>query len=122
MDMLIIEDEVGYVDTLKGIFPNESIDTANRVLDAFRLVMDKKYNTILLDLKLPDGCGIKLAPRLKEYNPNAKIIAVTGFWGELKKECEKLIKNKVIVGIYNKVESTTKLKGLVDGKQLDSGL
>jgi len=37
------------------------------------------FDVALVDLKLPDGDGTELAPRLKELSPNGEVVLLTGF-------------------------------------------
>ncbi|MGC3998728.1 MAG: ATP-binding protein [Anaeromyxobacter sp.] len=49
--------------------------TCARALDA----AEDGFDVALVDLKLPDGDGTALAPRLKELSPDGQVVLLTGF-------------------------------------------
>lgn len=58
------------------------VETAPRGADALRLVERTDPAVVLLDLRLPDGDGIELMPRLREIDPDLVVVMVTAY-GEI---------------------------------------
>ena len=54
-------------------------DTAASVGEAKRMLGGKQYQLCLTDMRLPDGNGIDLCPKILEYSEQAKIIFITGY-------------------------------------------
>jgi len=50
-------------------------DTASR---AFDLMRQQQFDVIVLDIRLPDGCGIELFEKFREIMPGVEIILITG--------------------------------------------
>jgi CheY-like chemotaxis protein len=40
----------------------------------------EKFSLILTDLRMPGMNGVELAKRIREYNPDAKIVLITAFY------------------------------------------
>lgn len=66
MKLLIVEDELElvnkYTEYLSGLYP--SIESANSLEGAFRLIQMNEFDVALIDYNLPDGNGLDL---VKEY-------------------------------------------------------
>lgn len=48
---------------------------------AMSLAKERRYNFVLLDLELPDTTGFELIPKVRELQPDAAILMVTGTGG-----------------------------------------
>lgn len=81
LSLLLVEDDAELVDVLCrwAVWVGVSMD-ASRGADALRLVREKSYDAVLLDLSLPDMEGVALYERLLELCPTlaARIIILTG--------------------------------------------
>jgi CheY-like chemotaxis protein len=82
LSLLLVEDDLELVDVMRrwAVWVGVSMDAASRGTDALRLVMEKSYDAVLLDLSLPDIEGPELYDRLVELCPTlaARIIILTG--------------------------------------------
>lgn len=58
------------------------VETASRGADALRQVEHADPAVVLLDLRLPDGDGIQLIPKLREIDPDIVVVIVTAY-GEI---------------------------------------
>jgi len=47
--------------------------------EALRVVATEKPDLILLDLHLPDASGSELIPEMRKWNPDVKVLVLTGF-------------------------------------------
>jgi two-component system, NtrC family, response regulator HydG len=59
------------------------VSLAHTVSVARDLVAQRKYNVVLLDLKLPEGTGKDVFSRVREANPEARTMIITGHRREL---------------------------------------
>ena len=82
LSLLLVEDDAELVTVMSrwAAWVGVSMDAAPRGADALRLVMEKSYDAVLLDLSLPDMDGPALYERLVELCPNLapRIIILTG--------------------------------------------
>jgi len=54
------------------------IEVAGTAKDALDRVAQQPFDVVLLDIKLPDGCGVELGAQLHERAPDAELVFVTG--------------------------------------------
>ena len=54
------------------------VETASTLTDARDAVAAQRFDAVLLDLNLPDGSGLDWVSELREINPAAAIVVVTG--------------------------------------------
>jgi signal transduction histidine kinase len=78
--VLVVDDNATLVDNLTEILQDagyaiRSAGTCTGGLAAAR----EGFDVALVDLKLPDGDGTALAPKLKEENPDGEVVLLTGF-------------------------------------------
>lgn len=77
--ILIIDDEIGLLKLLEITLRKENfvnIETASTGKDALRLVQEKEYDIILLDIMLPDISGFELCTEIRK-NTNTPIIFIS---------------------------------------------
>lgn len=51
---------------------------AGTAAEGLAYIKDTLFDTILLDIKLPDGDGLKLLPQIKELQPDLQVVMLTG--------------------------------------------
>jgi len=90
--VLIVDDDLLQVNVLSQILANEgyAIDVAANGLQAFEKIKEKKYSAVIVDYVLPYYNGDQLALMVKKYDPEAKIILITGYVLSLNKSRAKL--------------------------------
>jgi DNA-binding NtrC family response regulator len=78
--MLIIEDDPALNQMLKLHFEDQgfTVHSAGQCAVGLELAREHPVELILLDQQLPDGEGIELLPRLRELQPMAGVIMMTG--------------------------------------------
>jgi signal transduction histidine kinase len=78
--LLVVDDNVAFVDNLAEILEDAgyAVQGFHSCADALAGARDG-FDVALVDLKLPDGDGTVLAPRLKEASPNGEVVLLTGF-------------------------------------------
>lgn len=79
--ILIVEDDIKVVETMKDILGEEGYEVfgAGTICAAEEKLRKNFYNVVLLDLKLPDGSGLKLLKKIKRINDETMTIVSTGF-------------------------------------------
>ena len=78
--ILLVDDNRPLVENLTEILEEAGylVHSAGSCAGALRLAADG-FDVALVDLKLPDGDGTALAPRLKALNPSGEVVLLTGF-------------------------------------------
>jgi DNA-binding NtrC family response regulator len=80
-NILIIDDEEKHRSLLARIIRSEGYEVceAGDCASGLRKLAQKPIDVILCDVKLPDGNGIELVPKIKERFPDTEIILLTAF-------------------------------------------
>ncbi len=79
--ILVIDDEeIVRISCRKCLAPEGyEVDVAANGADGLRLTREKHYALILTDLKMPDMDGMEFLMTMKEMQPEAKVIMITGY-------------------------------------------
>ena len=79
ISILIVDDEKIVRDSLSKWFREDgyTVGSAEDAASALRQMQAKKWDILLLDIKMPGVDGIELQQRIKEIDPNATIIFIT---------------------------------------------
>lgn len=77
--LLIVDDQMGVTKVLKNFFEekNYEVNTATTIKECIEIIKSYQPHIIFLDVLLPDGSGVDIIPKIKEINPEAKIIMIT---------------------------------------------
>jgi CheY-like chemotaxis protein len=88
-------------------------DTANNPHDVIKIIQNKNYDFILLDVRMPGMNGLELYTRIKEIKPELadRIIFITG--DAAGKDTEIFIKRNKIFCVPKPID-TQKLKNNID--------
>lgn len=80
-NILIIDDEEKHRSLLARIIRSEGYEVceAGDCASGLKKIAQKAVDVILCDVKLPDGNGIELVPKIKERFPDTEIILLTAF-------------------------------------------
>jgi len=80
MKVLLVDDEKRFVSVLAKRLRMRGFDAdyAFTGEEALSMAAEKTYDVMALDVKMPGMGGFQLKARLKELNPHAKCIFVTG--------------------------------------------
>lgn len=78
--VLLVDDETEFVETLAMRLETRGlrVDTADSGEAALAKVQEKQYDAVLLDLAMPGMDGVETLERIREHNPDAQVIVVTG--------------------------------------------
>ena len=86
-EVLLIEDDVHDVEMVRRAFkaiypPLFDLQHASRLLDGVKLLTERSFEVILLDLGLPDSDGLRGLERLMSMVPETPVIILTGVHDE----------------------------------------
>jgi PAS domain S-box-containing protein len=80
--ILVIDDELSTLELLSRLFTDEGYDveTVNNADEALEMVKNRRYNLILLDIKMPGTSGIELYGRMQKIALSLaeRVIFITG--------------------------------------------
>ena len=78
--VLVVDDEADLVELLTDVGQSMAcrVITAGSVAEARRILAREPIHVMVADVRLPDGDGISLLPTLKQKNPSARAIVITG--------------------------------------------
>lgn len=79
--ILIIDDEPGYCEFIKGYLDQKGLITfsAQKGREGIEKTKVLKPHLVLLDLNLPDLDGIKVLERIREIDKDIRVIMITGY-------------------------------------------
>lgn len=80
IQVLIIDDEVGFTNVLAKRLSKRGIDTvkANSGSEGIQALRKKNFHCAVLDLKMEDMSGIEVLKIFKKMDPNLPVIMLTG--------------------------------------------
>lgn len=80
-EILMIEDDLGMRTTLSDILEDEGhkVTPCSKGQAALELLHKRSFDIVILDIKLPDITGDKLLESVKEMNPDAAVVMMTGY-------------------------------------------
>ncbi len=78
--VLIVDDEPGQLDSLNELMglSGYEVNTASSGNEAIELLEQNPYDTILLDLNMPNGSGYDVIDHVVNHNVHVKVIVVSG--------------------------------------------
>jgi len=90
--VLIVDDEINLTNALELFLGDAGyvVHVANDGKKAKELIVDYRYDLVLLDLNMPGIDGIRVAQFLKQKWPTLPIIVITGFRGEYEGKLKEL--------------------------------
>jgi len=82
--ILVIDDEIGMCKTLNDILVDRGyrVEVAYSGKDGLVKAARRSPDLVILDLRLPDGNGLKLLEQLRLVAPESKALVVTAYGGE----------------------------------------
>ena len=102
--LLIVDDETGIVDEVKGFFEEEgfSVATADTAKEGMDALDRDQPDLMMLDMKLPDMSGLAVLKYVKEKYPKVKVIVNTGYVDQaVIDEAEKLGRDAFLQKPFN---------------------
>ncbi|MFC1990402.1 response regulator, partial [Chloroflexota bacterium] len=82
--ILVVDDQFGDRETLKVILEDKGyrVATAADGAEAVKMVKERHYDIIFLDIRLPDMNGVQTFEQVKEIDPDVAVIMMTGYTEE----------------------------------------
>jgi len=79
--VLVVDDNADLAESLAEVLRDAgyAVRCAATCAEALLRAGDEPFDVALVDLRLPDGDGTALAPRLKELAPDGQVVLLTGF-------------------------------------------
>jgi len=79
--ILVVDDEVAVNNNIRKILAKKAypVDQATSKKDALEKIQARPYALVLLDLKIPGVNGLELLAAIREQQPTAKVIIITGY-------------------------------------------
>lgn len=79
--ILVIDDEERIRDACSMVLEEEGyvVATADNGELGLKMIEEKHYDVILLDLMMPNLSGLEVLPQLKEQHPDTAVIVITGY-------------------------------------------
>jgi DNA-binding response OmpR family regulator len=80
-NILVIDDEVAVNNNIRKILAKKdyAVDQAVTKEEALEKIRAQSYQLVLLDLKIPGVKGLELLKAVRDNNPSAKVIIITGY-------------------------------------------
>jgi len=80
-NILIVDDEFSVRDSLYHWFRKDGFQaqTAENAAEALKALQEKRYDVILLDIKMPGMDGMELQEHIQQIDPQAAVIMITAF-------------------------------------------
>jgi DNA-binding NtrC family response regulator len=80
-NILVIDDEVAVNNNIRKILAKKGyhVDQAVTKEEALDKIQKRPYTLVLLDLKIPGVKGLELLQAVRDNNPSAKVIIITGY-------------------------------------------
>lgn len=79
--LLLVDDDAVFVEVLARALAKRGfeVETAREFQDALANIELQLHDFAVVDLKMPGGSGLALVERLKQRNPQMRIVVLTGF-------------------------------------------
>ncbi len=99
-NILIIDDEVEICLLLSAIIQGYGYYTsyAHTISEGLIKFKEKHYDTVFLDLNLPDGVGFEFIPKAKKINHKSKFIIISAYDRSMERKNAKLHGASTFIG------------------------
>src|SRR4051812_38269131 len=79
--ILVVDDEVGILDSLRRIFERETyeVTTTDNGEEALQLLRSREVDLVLADIMMPKMSGVELLRAIKAMSPAVEVVMMTAF-------------------------------------------
>src|SRR5262249_34702480 len=100
--VLIVDGDPGLCASLRDVLRERGyrVSEAHNGADAAAQLRDMSYRVVLIDMKLPDGDGPEVYRLVRQIDPHARTVVITGYRSELEKRIEDVLKQGVDAVCY----------------------
>lgn len=109
--ILFIDDDAGLRDEMRLIFPNYQIRVCDNIGAALELSAQRAFSVYVLNLSLPDGSGFGLCQKVRGFDANTPIIAISIHDSESYRKYANAVGAQ---GFWTKNEDLSRLKHIVE--------
>jgi len=123
LSILSVDDEIKFTELLKQYFEvrGYDIDVTYDGVSALELLTRKKYDVVLLDLKMAGINGDEVIRRAKNLYPDMRVIFITAYCDSGKTK-DRLMKDGVYAYVEKPIASLKSLENLVNQAAARGGL
>lgn len=91
--VLVVDDDYDLCDSLWELFRDRAfrVCLAHDVPEAINALKQRNYNVVVIDLKLPTGMGTKVLEFVRQANPQARSVVITGHRSETEELVEQAL-------------------------------
>lgn len=91
--VMVVDDDRELCDSLWDLFREQGyrVCSTHDVDHAKQRLKERGYQIVLIDLKLPEGDGTEVLSEVRDCNPDAKSILITGFGPEMKHHIDRAL-------------------------------
>jgi len=102
--ILVVDDQPGMRITLKGILTKKGyqVTVAEDGIQAIEAVKKENFRIIFMDVKMPGINGVEAFMKIKEINPKATVIMMTGF--AVEEELKRAIQEGAYTVLYKPLD------------------
>jgi two-component system response regulator HydG len=113
--ILVVDDDKGTCTTFKNILVKRGYDVAAASTgdEAIKVTKEKSYDIIFIDMKLPTINGLETYLSIKEVNPEAMVVIMTGFGDEMEGLIEQALNSSAYTCLHKPLAMGDVLK-LID--------
>ncbi len=110
--VLVVDDDPGTCITFKKILIKKgyNVNIASTGEEAIAIAKEKIYNIIFIDIKMPTINGLETYLVIKEINPKAVVIMMTGYRQEMTSLIKEALQNNAYTCIYKPLDMTEVIK------------
>jgi two-component system response regulator HydG len=93
--VLIVDDDPDLCRSLRDVLCDRGyrVCLAHDQPEASAHLRDTSFRVVLIDMKLPHGDGAEVYRLVREANPQARTVVITGFRGEMEKRVEEVMRH-----------------------------
>lgn len=78
LNFLLIEDQKFSVDLFRAAFSDHNIRVAETGEEGLKAYLEAKPDIVFLDIGLPDISGLEVLQQIRQFNPKAYVIMLSG--------------------------------------------
>lgn len=120
--ILIVDDEKDIISTIADFFKEagykvESAQTPDKAISSLE---SKKFELVLLDMRMPGIDGVELLTIINNEYPKTKVIILTGYSNEYKEKVSKLKYKAFLSKPFSSLQLINTVKQVLSGKEIRS--
>ncbi len=109
-NVLLVDDNLDFLDSTKDVLEDQGyhVDTATNGEDALNRANNDPFDVVLMDIKMPGMNGVESFLKMKEHNPQIKVILFTAY------SMENLIDQAHAAGVCEVLNKPLDMVQLID--------